>query len=310
MRARRFWLPAKRQFWQRQVNSMKLILISGLSGSGKSVALKTLEDEGYYCCDNLPANLLISFVKELRFNRQNYTENAAIGIDARANAETIDLVPSLLARIRALGVEVEIIFLYANHAELARRFSETRRRHPLSHSERTLAESISYESEILANIQNLADLAVDTTEKSAAQLRQLILDHYSLNPLQPASKMALLLQSFGYKFSVPHDTSFIFDVRCLPNPHWQSELRPLTGRDQKVQDFLCQYDDVARMIDDIGSFIEAWLPRFEAENRRYLTVSIGCTGGQHRSVYVVEALAKRLSAKRSNVLKRHRQLDL
>lgn len=288
---------------------MKLILISGLSGSGKSVALKTLEDEGYYCCDNLPANLLINFVKELHFNRQNYTEFAAIGIDARANVETINLIPSLLDNISALGVEVEIIFLYANHQELLRRFSETRRRHPLAQDGRTLSESISYESEVLTNIQDMADLAIDTSQKSAAELRQLILDNYGRQQIKSKTGLTLLLQSFGFKYSVPHDTSFIFDVRCLPNPHWQTELRTLTGLDDKVAKFLRQEPNVSAMIEDIGNFIDNWLSCFEAENRRYLTISIGCTGGQHRSVYVVEQLAARFAAKRNNVLKRHRQLQ-
>lgn len=286
---------------------MKLVIISGLSGSGKSVALRTLEDNGYYCVDNLPINLLSHFVNELRHNTQNYLDYAAVGIDARANLESIQHFPKLLSELKSLEVEVEVLFLTADKKVLLKRFSETRRKHPLSQFNRPLLESIEYEMDVLSSIQDLADFCIDSTDRNANELKTLVQDQFTPNR-DKSSKLSLLFQSFGFKHGLPSDTSFMFDVRCLPNPHWEPQLRPLTGRDRAVQDYLGQQQEVTKMINSISGFIETWLPSFEAENRRYITISIGCTGGQHRSVYIVEQLNNYFSQQRNNVSLRHRQL--
>lgn len=286
---------------------MKLVIISGLSGSGKSVALHTLEDNGYYCADNLPANLLEHFVNELRHNSQNYPDYAAVGLDARANLESIQHFPKVLNELKSLDIDVEILFLSADKKILLKRFSETRRKHPLSQFNRPLLEAIEYEMDVLNSIRNLADVCIDSTERNANELKTLVQEQFACNR-DNSSKLSLLFQSFGFKYALPSDTSFMFDVRCLPNPHWETHLRPLTGRDSAVQEYLGQQTEVTEMIDSISSFIETWLPKFEAENRRYMTISIGCTGGQHRSVYITEQLKQYFMQQRNNVSLRHRQL--
>lgn len=287
---------------------MKLVILSGLSGSGKSVALRTLEDEGYYCVDNLPSNLLPNFVNELRFNSQNYYDRAAVGIDARANLEEISHFPEMLKQLKSRDLQVEVVYLYANTDALLKRFSETRRKHPLTRFNHPLLEAIEYEQDVLSVIERAADHTIDTSEMSASELKSFFLQHFGADAGSTQYKLALLFQSFGFKHGIPSDTSFVFDVRCLPNPHWQQELRPLNGKDPAVQDFLCQQEAVGEMIDSITQFIEHWLPMFEAENRRYMTVSIGCTGGQHRSVYITEMLTKYFKQQRNNVSLRHREL--
>lgn len=287
---------------------MKLVIISGLSGSGKSVALSTLEDNGYYCTDNLPVNLLLPFIRELRLNSQNYQDHAAVGIDARASLENIQHFPNLLSELKALDVDVEVLFLTADIKILLKRFNETRRKHPLSQFNRPLLDAIEYEKGVLSSIEYMADLIIDSTERSASELRSLIGEQYSSSGNTANSKLSLLFQSFGFKHGLPSDTSFVFDVRCLPNPHWEPSLRPLTGRDHAVQAYLEKQDAVIDMQKTITEFLEHWLPEFEAENRRYLTVSIGCTGGQHRSVYLAEQLHKHFSLNRNNVSLRHREL--
>lgn len=286
---------------------MKLVIISGLSGSGKSIALRTLEDNGYYCVDNLPANLLSHFVNELRHNSQNYLDYAAVGVDARANLENIQLFPSALRELKSLDIDIEILFLSADKKTLLKRFSETRRKHPLSQFNRPLLEAIEYEMDVLSSIRNLADFCIDSTERNANELKTLVQEQFSCN-INNNSKLSLLFQSFGFKYGLPSDTSFVFDVRCLPNPHWETQLRPLTGKDTAVQEYLGQQKEVAEMINSISDFIQTWLPKFEAENRRYMTVSIGCTGGQHRSVYIAEQLKQHFIQQRNNVSLRHRQL--
>ncbi len=286
---------------------MKLVIISGLSGSGKSVALRTLEDNGYYCADNLPANLLRHFVNELRHNSQNYPDYAAVGIDARANFESIQYFPKVLNELRSLDIDVEILFLSADKKVLLKRFSETRRKHPLSQFNRPLLEAIEYELDVLSSIRNLADFCIDSTERNANELKTLVQEQFS-NTKDNNSKLSLVFQSFGFKYGLPSDTSFMFDVRCLPNPHWETHLRPLTGKDPAVAEYLAQQPEVIEMVNTISQFIETWLPKFEIENRRYMTISIGCTGGQHRSVYIAEQLKKYFMTQRNNVSLRHRQL--
>jgi UPF0042 nucleotide-binding protein len=278
---------------------MQLVLISGLSGSGKSVALKVLEDAGYYCIDNLPAPLLpgtLAYLKERGY------EGVAVSVDARSG-EGIDRVPQRLADMRGLGVDARLLFLDANTDALVKRFSETRRRHPLSEGDLTLPEAIERERTLLAELANAAH-RIDTSDLSASTLRQWVKDFIGSD----RSGLTLLFQSFGFKHGIPLDADLVFDLRCLPNPFYDPVLRPLTGRDPKVVEFLESDPNVGRMLGDIRQFIDSWLPCFLRDNRSYLTVALGCTGGQHRSVYLVEQLARHFRGQRQ-VLVRHRELS-
>jgi UPF0042 nucleotide-binding protein len=285
---------------------VQLFLISGLSGSGKSIALKVLEDSGYYCVDNLPADLLAALVEHLQ--RAGY-RNIAVSIDVRS-ANSVQRLPPLLAQIKQQGVDVHVLFLDAQTDTLVKRFSETRRLHPLSDATllthdktaRTLPECVSYERELLTEISDIAH-HIDTTELNANALRAWIKQFIKLD----RARLTLLFQSFGYKHGIPLDADLVFDVRCLPNPHYNPELQPLTGRDPAVIEFLENTPSVQNMFSDIRDFLERWLPSFVADNRSYLTVAIGCTGGQHRSVYLAEKLARHFEHQQQ-VLVRHREL--
>ena len=277
---------------------MQLIVISGLAGSGKSIALTVLEDSGYYCVDNLPANLLREVTLYLK---QSGHPRIAVSIDARSR-ETLHLLPQQLADLRQQEMDVRLLFLEAKTDTLVKRFSETRRRHPLSDDRLTLPECIQSEREMLGEIHQLAH-RIDTSELSANSLRTWIRDFIRLD----RSRLTLLFQSFGFKHGIPLDADMVFDVRCLPNPHYDPLLQPLTGKDGAVVEFLARDDSVNRMFDDISQFVENWLPCFISDNRNYLTVAIGCTGGRHRSVYLVERLAKKFTDN-NQVLVRHREL--
>jgi UPF0042 nucleotide-binding protein len=318
---------------------VQLFLISGLSGSGKSIALKVLEDSGYYCVDNLPADLLAALVEHLQ--RAGY-RNIAVSIDVRS-ANSVQRLPPLLAQIKQQGVDgitrfaqasgagmppphllpqsagyasnvskvdVHVLFLDAQTDTLVKRFSETRRLHPLSDATllthdktaRTLPECVSYERELLTEISDIAH-HIDTTELNANALRAWIKQFIKLD----RARLTLLFQSFGYKHGIPLDADLVFDVRCLPNPHYNPELQPLTGRDPAVIEFLENTPSAQDMFGDIRDFVERWLPSFVADNRNYLTVAIGCTGGQHRSVYLAEKLARHFEHQQQ-VLVRHREL--
>jgi len=277
---------------------MQLILITGMSGSGKSIALNALEDLGFYCVDNLPAKVLPEVVEYLRDSNHMHS---AIGVDVRSR-ETLPLLPQHLLVLRRSDVEVELIYLEASTDTLVKRYSETRRRHPLSEGELTLTESIMRERELLADIAPLAH-HIDTSDLRPAQLRNWIRDFVSIE----RSGMTLLFQSFAFKNGLPLDADMVFDVRSLPNPYYDARLRPLNGRDQAVMEFLQADAQVQLMISDIRGFLENWLPSFVRDNRSYLTVAIGCTGGQHRSVYLVEHLARHFESQ-INVLVRHREL--
>lgn len=285
---------------------MRLVVISGLSGAGKSVALHTLEDLGFYCTDNLPANLLPEFARQLLRFRDGFYERAAVGIDARSPAADLRRFPKELEQLKALGVEVDVVFLEAEDDILIKRFSETRRRHPLTVEGLSLAEAIQEERLLLEHFADSANLRLDTSRTTLYQLRDLVKNRVG----GPAgTSLSLLFQSFGFKHGVPRDADFVFDLRCLPNPYWEPRLRQLTGRQQPVIDFLEAEPMVAEMQGDIEAFIRRWLGRFEAGNRAYLTVALGCTGGQHRSVYMAERLAAALQAERGPaVLVRHREL--
>ncbi len=284
---------------------MNLVIVSGLSGSGKSVALHTLEDMGYYCIDNLPAQLLGAFGEHLLKKADTGYQLTAIGIDARNHPEELSTMPHLLGRLRAQGIAHTILFLEADSETLIKRFSETRRKHPLTKQNLPLEEAIRTERQLLEPLIDSADLRLDTTGINAHQLQELIRGHMAKAPGQ---RLSLLFQSFGYKHSVPRDADFVFDVRCLPNPYWRIELRPLNGRDPSVQKFMDGEPAVAHMRDDLIAFLERWIPRFEADGRNYLTVAVGCTGGQHRSVYMAEALGAHFQERKQEVMVRHREL--
>lgn len=276
---------------------MQLFLISGLSGSGKSVALKVLEDSDYYCVDNLPAELLASLVEHLR--AAGYSKIAA-SIDIRS-ANSLQRLPLLLTELRQQNIDVHMIFLDASNETLVKRYSETRRLHPLSDGILTLPECVARERELLTNISDVGH-RIDTSEVNASVLRLWIKEFIRVDKAQ----LTLLFESFGFKHGLPLDADFVFDVRCLPNPHYDPQLQPLTGRDQPVIDFLESTPQVLDMYTDIRDFIARWLPCFIADNRSYFTVAIGCTGGQHRSVFLAEKLAQYFQSEHQ-VLIRHRE---
>ncbi len=277
---------------------MQLFLISGLSGSGKSVVLKVLEDSGYYCVDNLPSGLLPALMDNLR---QAGNQSAAVSIDVRSGG-SVHQLPRHIEQLKRDGFDVHLLFLDAQTDTLVKRFSETRRRHPLSDDRLTLPECIRRERELLAGISNIGH-RIDTSELGANALRAWVKDFIRVD----RARLTLLFQSFGFKNGIPLDADMVFDVRCLPNPHYDPALRSLNGRDAAVIAFLERIPEVQKMYDDIRSFIENWLPCFAADNRSYLTVAIGCTGGQHRSVFFAEKLARHFEAQQQ-VLLRHREL--
>ena len=278
---------------------MQLVLISGLSGSGKSIALNVLEDAGYYCVDNLPAALMPQLVRHLR--EEGYAR-VAVAVDMRGGAG-IAALPQQLRELRAFDIDIRFVFLDARDEILIQRFSETRRRHPLGGDDTTLAESIAQEREALETIATLGH-HIDTSNLRPNALRDFVKDFTTLD-LQ--NGLTLLFESFGFKHGLPLDADLVFDVRCLPNPHYDPLLRPLTGRDAPVIQFLETQPEVIRMAEDIRRFIADWLPAYVRDSRSYLTVALGCTGGQHRSVYLAELLASSF-AKEAQVLVRHRGL--
>ena len=278
---------------------MQLILISGLSGSGKSIALRALEDAGCYCVDNLPATLLPPLVRQLR--DEGYAR-VAVAIDVRAGA-SIAALPQQLRDLKAMDIPTRFVFLEARDETLIARFSETRRGHPLSNADTTLAEAILRERELLENVAGLGN-RIDTSSLIPNALRAWVLD-FAENAASQG--LTLLFESFGYKHGIPLDADLVFDVRCLPNPHYDPQLRPLTGRDPAVARFLETQAEVRKMAEDIRGFLESWLPSYVRDNRSYLTVALGCTGGQHRSVYLAEWLAGQFRD-RARVLVRHRAI--
>ncbi|MFZ4704241.1 MAG: RNase adapter RapZ [Candidatus Methylumidiphilus sp.] len=285
---------------------MKLIIVSGLSGSGKSIALETLEDCGYYCIDNLPVALLDAFVHQSMITNPRLFQKSALGMDARSQSETISQFPATRKIIAKLGIDIEVVYLQAEHATLLKRFSETRRKHPLTDRTHSLSEAIDLERALLEPLAREADLLIDTTYSNVHQLRELI---HNRVDAKNDRMMSLFFQSFGFKNGIPLDTDFMFDARCLPNPHWEPTLRVKTGKDAEVIEFLQQHENVRSYLQDITAFADHWIPRFDAENRSYLTISIGCTGGQHRSVYLVEELGRHFRDSPFNILVRHRDLS-
>lgn len=282
---------------------MRLVIVSGRSGSGKSTALAVLEDNDFYCIDNLPASLLPELIDRTLLSAELAPARLAVSIDARNQPQQLEQIPALLAKLREKNIQFEIVYLDADDNTLLKRFSETRRRHPLTRNERSLSEALAYERELLHHLSCAAHLTIDTTQLNLYQLsdllKQRLLD-------KPASGTAFLLKSFGFKRGLPVEADFVLDVRNLPNPYWQPELRPYSGMEQPVIDYLNQQEEVQEMYTDILHYLQKWLPRVGASNRAYVTIAIGCTGGQHRSVYMVERLAAALRTTLDNIQVRHR----
>lgn len=283
---------------------MELIIVTGLSGSGKSIALRVLEDSGFYCIDNLPATLLPQISHHLDAANQN---KVAISIDSRSAA--LETLPNAIEMLKNSGISVQVLFLESSVEILVKRFSETRRKHPLSDANTTLAESILHERDLLAGLAGLGH-HIDTSNLSANTLRNHIRELILQTDYGQESKgLVLLFTSFGFKNGIPLDADFVFDVRSLPNPHYDPILRPMTGKDEAVKVFLEKQPVVIEMLTDIQQYVEKWLPSFDQDHRSYLTLAIGCTGGQHRSVYFVEQLSTYFKQQKQKVIIRHRELD-
>ena len=284
----------------------RLTIVTGLSGSGKSVALHTLEDEGFFCIDNLPSYLLSDLIDKLLASGSDLYAKLAIGVDMRSERASTDNLLKLLKELRTRkDTHVEVLFLDTDRTRLVTRFSETRRKHPLSSKDLPLINAIDKEARLLEPVKADAELVVDTSALNLHELRDIICT-YLLG--RTADGLALIFQSFGFKHGTPASTDFMFDVRCLPNPHWEPDLRRFNGREKPIIKFLQQQPDVENMFTDIRNYLQRWLPLFEAENRAYLTVSVGCTGGRHRSVYLIDRLADHFAQERDNVSRRHREL--
>ncbi|WP_192036569.1 RNase adapter RapZ [Halomonas sp. YLGW01] len=286
---------------------MQLVIISGRSGSGKSIALQALEDLGYYAIDNLPAMLLDSLVDELQRDASRRA-SSAVSIDARNLPHALERFPTLLSDLQARGIQCQVVYLTADSKILLERYSATRRRHPLTRdSQMTLAEAIDSEEAALAEILDLADLVIDTSRLSVHDLRGRIAEQVAQHRDR---QMTLTFESFGFKGGVPLDADTVFDARCLPNPYWDPRLRQSTGRDREIIEFLESYEDVERLAGDIIDWLTRWLPAYQASHRSYMTVAIGCTGGQHRSVYLAERLANHFAEHHPGVRLRHRELGI
>ncbi len=285
---------------------LRLIVVSGLSGSGKSVALHVLEDLGYYCIDNIPAALLKSAVHEVHSGDGPAAELLAVGVDARNRPQDLEALPGLITDLREQGIRTDIVFLHASDEVLLKRYSESRRRHPLAKHGAELRAAIDAERDVLAQINNAADLIIDTSRTSIYELADAIRERVDR---RKTDSLSVLIESFGFKHRIPADADFVFDTRCLPNPYWSAELRGLTGLDNEVIEFLDAEESFNAMYEDIVGFLNRWIPRFEEAHRGYLTIAIGCTGGQHRSVHMAEKIAAELREHHEPVLTRHNNLS-
>jgi len=282
-----------------------LMIVSGMSGSGKSVALNTLEDLGFYCVDNLPADLLPEFVQRAT-RAEDRPEKLAVGIDVRSGGD-LAVIPDVLSAVGALGFDPKLLFFDAEDDVLLRRYADTRRRHPLSHLGLALADAIALERQALKPLRQIADVVLDTSHLNVHKLRRVVITEFGLSE---AGALSLLFESFAYRRGVPPDADFVFDARCLPNPHWDARLRPLSGRDKDVCDYLEAQPDVLQYAGEIQAFLDTWLPRLQSDTRSYVTVAFGCTGGRHRSVYLAERLARHCRERGwAEVAVHHRELD-
>lgn len=282
-----------------------LIVLTGLSGGGKTVALRALEDLEFYCVDNLPAALLPQLVNAVIRGGKGKQRRIAVGVDVRNRGADFSHMPAVLSELAATGVQVHLIFLDCRDEVLIKRFSETRRRHPLAARGVSLAEAIARERKLLHPLVGIAEKVIDSSELNVHQLRRLVATGYA----QATKGLTLMFQSFAFKRGLPLDSDFVFDARCLPNPHWHAHLRPLSGKDAPVRDFLDSEAMVGEYYADTVRWLDAWLPRFEQDDRSYMTISIGCTGGRHRSVYLVEKLTAHYRDRREGVLTFHRELE-
>ena len=284
----------------------QLVIVSGMSGSGKSVVLRTLEDIGFFCVDNLPAELLPDFVRSVAGD-DGAPRKLAVGIDVRNRHSDLANMPGWMSEVAKLGLEPKLVFLDAGDDALLRRYADTRRRHPLSHRGLSLADAIALERQVLTPLRARADAVIDTTSLNVHQLRRQAITEIGL---ADDGSPSLLFESFAYRRGVPADADFVFDARVLPNPHWNPELRPLSGRDAPVREFLDAQGDVARYVEQVSGFLDAWLPRLRTETRSYITIAFGCTGGRHRSVYLAERLAAHFrDAGWGDVAIHHRETD-
>ncbi|MEW5248107.1 RNase adapter RapZ [Microbulbifer sp. 2201CG32-9] len=283
---------------------MRVVIISGRSGSGKSSALQLLEDVGFNCIDNIPASLLPELINRVREQQRGEETSLALGIDARNLWQDIQQAPEVIEKLRTSGVKCDVFYLDARSPVLVQRFSETRRKHPLSDNRTHLVEALNREKELLAPLAAMADLVIDTSSLSLHQLRELVKNRVVGDD---SPEMAILFQSFGFKHGVPIDADLVFDLRCLPNPYWVAELRNKTGLDPEVVEFLRQHPETGAMQSDITHFLQRWLPSYQKSNRSYTCVAIGCTGGRHRSVYMVEQLAGIFREQFRNIQIRHRE---
>ena len=285
--------------------TMRLIIVSGLSGSGKSVALHMLEDIDFYCVDNIPAALLKPFISHTVRAMGDTYPRTAVGLDARNRASEIETIPALVTELRRSNVNCEVLYLHAAEEVLLKRYAETRRKHPLLSGEIGLREAIALERKLLEPITTAADWVIDTSNMGVHALRDLIRERIER---RHEGQLSLMFESFGYKHGIPGDADFVFDVRSLPNPHWETALRKLNGRDPAVIEYLAGFASVRSMIADLTAFLEKRLSEFSQANRSYLTIAIGCTGGQHRSVYIAEQLAEHFRKAHPQVLTRHDSL--
>ncbi|HBD10754.1 MAG TPA: RNase adapter RapZ [Porticoccaceae bacterium] len=284
----------------------RLVVVSGRSGSGKTTVLHVLEDAGFTCIDNFPLAMLASLVEHLQQRRGETASKIAVGVDARNAAEELAQFPAIFQQLQTSGIDCEVLFLDASTRTLLRRFSETRRKHPLSSDSVDLKAAIALDRSLLEPIADIASRHIDTSNMSLHQLRDLIKKQVVPDT---SGGMAILFQSFAYKRGVPADADYVFDVRCLPNPYWKKELRQFNGGDPQIIEFLESQTEVAAMLADLNGFLSRWLPRLAATNRSYLTVAVGCTGGQHRSVYICNQLARQFSSQFPNLQVQHRELE-
>jgi UPF0042 nucleotide-binding protein len=283
-----------------------LIIVSGMSGSGKSVALKTLEDLGFYCVDNLPAELLPAFVRSVAGD-DGAPDKLAVGIDVRNRHNDLANIPDWLSAVGAMGLDPRLVFFDTQDTVLLRRYADTRRRHPLSHLGLVLADAISLERQVLKPLRQIADSVIDTSALNVHQLRRTVITEFGLGG---DDSLSLLFESFAYRRGVPPDADFVFDARVLPNPHWNPELRPLSGRDRAVREYLEAQPEVAEYTGQVAQFLDTWLPRLRSDTRSYATIAFGCTGGRHRSVYLAEHLAAHCRERGwGEVAVHHRELD-
>jgi len=280
----------------------RLVVVSGLSGSGKTVAMRTLEDLDYYCVDNLPTGLMPQLVEAVA---DGHHPRLAVGVDVRNQPDDLKRLPEMLSRLAARGIAYRLVFLDTRDEVLIKRYADTRRRHPLGMDGISLADAIALERRLLRPLVAIADQVIDTSELNVHQLRRAIATEFGAS----AADLSLLFESFAYRRGVPADADFVFDARCLPNPHWDLKLRPLSGRDAPIREYFGQHEEVDRYLAEVRDFLVRWIPRFEADQRNYVTIAIGCTGGRHRSVFLVERLAEHFRTLRGGVISFHRELE-